>query len=185
MGMLAEELQLAGLVGGAEFLQEQSSEQVRENLHGEEEPWPARHPALSVERNAAAGHDHVQMRMVSERRTPGVQHGGDADPGAKMFGIGGDREYGLGSRFEEEIVDHGFILIGDIGDRPRQREHEVKVADGQQLGLALGEPLLGGGALTLGAMPITTAVVGNDGASAVHAARDVATERRRAAALDG
>jgi hypothetical protein len=32
-----------------------------------------------------------------------------------------------------------------------QREHEVEVADGQQFGLALGEPFLGGGALTLGA----------------------------------
>ena len=50
---------------------------------------------------------------------------------------------------------------------------------------ALGEPLLGGGALTLRAMPITTAVVGNDGVGAVLAARDVAAERCRAAALDG
>jgi hypothetical protein len=56
--------------------------------------WPARHPALSVERNAAAGYDHMQMRMVSERRTPGVQYRGDADPGTKMFGIGGDRQCG-------------------------------------------------------------------------------------------
>ena len=47
------------------------------------------------------------------------------DPGTKMFEIGGDRERGLGSRFEEEIVDHGFILIGDIGDPPRQREYDV------------------------------------------------------------
>jgi hypothetical protein len=127
----------------------------------------------------------MQMRMVSERRTPGVQHGGDADPGTKMFEIGGDRERGLGSRFEEEIVDHGFILIGDIGDRPRQREYDVEVTDRQQLCLTLGEPLLGGGALTLRAMPITTAVVGNDGVGAVLAARDVAAERCRAAALDG
>src|SRR6476660_2944609 len=86
---------------------------------------------------------------------------------------------------EEEIVDHGFILIGDIGDRPRQREYDVEVTDRQQLCLTLGEPLLGGGALTLRAMPITTAVVGNDGVGAVLATRDVAAERCRAAALDG
>jgi hypothetical protein len=33
----------------------------------------------------------------------------------------------------------------------------VEVADRQQLGLALGEPLLCGGALTFGAMPVAAA----------------------------
>jgi len=42
-------------------------------------------------------------------------------------------------------------VVGDIGDRIRQGEDEVEVADGQQFGLALGEPFLGGG-LALGAM---------------------------------
>ena len=67
----------------------------------------------------------------------------------------------------------------------RQREDDVEVADGQQLGLALGEPLLGGGALALWAMPVAAAVVGDDGVRAVLAARDMAAERRGAAALDG
>src|SRR3984893_17981501 len=77
----------------------------------------------------------------------------------------------------------------------RQREHEVEKADGQQFGLALGEPFLGGGGLTLGAMPVAAAVVGNHSMGAVLAARDVAPtgqarglkahERHRAAALDG
>ena len=82
-----------------------------------------------------------------------------------------------------------------IGDRTRQREHEVEIADGQQFGLTFGEPLLGGGALTLGAMPVAAAVVGNDSIGAILAARDMAPtgqarglkahERHRAAALDG
>jgi hypothetical protein len=61
----------------------------------------------------------------------------------------------------------------------------VEVRHGQQLGLAFGEPLLGGGALTLGAMPVTAAVVGDDGVRALLAARHMTAERRRAAALDG
>ena len=123
--------------------------------------------------------------MVGHRRAPGVQHGGDADAGAEMLGIGRDGEHGLGRGLEQQVVDHGLVLVGDIGDRRRQREHDVEVADRQQLGLALGEPLLGGGALTLGAMPVAAAVVGDDGVGAVLAARDMAAERRRAAALDG
>jgi hypothetical protein len=41
-------------------------------------------------REAAARHDHVHMRMMRHRRTPSVENGGDADPGAKMLRFGGD-----------------------------------------------------------------------------------------------
>ena len=34
-----------------------------------------------------------------------MQHGGDADAGAEMLGIGGDRGQGLGGGLEQEIVD--------------------------------------------------------------------------------
>src|SRR5262249_2240651 len=57
-------------------------------------------------------------------------------------------------------------------------------ADRQQFGLALGKPFSDGGALTLGAMPVTAAVVGNDRIGAVLAARDMAAKRHRAAAFD-
>ena len=60
----------------------------------------------------------------------------------------------------------------------------MKVRHRQQLGLALSQPFLGGSALTLGAVPIAAAVVGNKRMRAVLAARDMTTERRRAAALD-
>src|SRR4029077_9122684 len=74
----------------------------------------------------------------------------------------------------------------DIGDRSRQCEHDVKVADGQQLRLTLGEPCLGGSALALGAVPVAAAIVDDDhvGALVVLAARHMAAEHRRAAVLD-
>jgi hypothetical protein len=54
----------------------------------------------------------------------------------------------------------------------------------QQVGLALGEPLLGSGALTLRTMPVAATIVGDDRVGAVLAARDMAAERRGAAVLD-
>ena len=45
VGVVAEKLEAAGLVGGAELGQEQSPEQARENLHGQEEVRSARDPA--------------------------------------------------------------------------------------------------------------------------------------------
>src|SRR5258708_29073362 len=101
--------------------------------------------------------------MVCKRRALGVELGCESDPGAEMLGIGSDRERGLGRRLEQQVVDDRLVLVGDIGDRTRQREHEVEVADRQQLGLALGEPLLCGGALTFWEMTVAAAFVGNYG----------------------
>jgi hypothetical protein len=155
--VVAEEREAVGLVRRCEHLQEEPAEQAREHAHGEKERRPTSDPALAVVGQTAARHDHVQVRMVRHRRAPAVEHGGDADPGAEMLGIGGDRKRGLGRRLEQQVVDDRLVLVGDIGDRRRQREHEVEVADRQQLGLARGKPLLCGGALTFGAMPVATA----------------------------
>ena len=86
-----------------------------------------------------------------------MQHGGDADPGAEVLCIAGNGDQRLGRSLEQEVVDHGLVLVGDVGDLRRQREHDVEIADREQLGLALGEPILGGGALTLRAMPVASA----------------------------
>ena len=76
-------------------------------------------------------------------------------------------------------------MVSDVADGRWQREHDVEVGHREQLALALFHLLSGSGALALWAMPVTTAVVGDDGVLAVLAARDVAAKRRRAAALDG
>ena len=183
--MIAEELQAAGVVGGGELLQEQPPEQPREHAHGEEEAGPAGYPALAVQRDAAARHDDVDVRMMRERRAPGVQHGGEADPGAEVLRVGGDGDERLGRGLEQDIVDHGLVLVGDVADRRRQREDHVVVRHGQQLGLAVGQPFLRRRALALGAMPVAAGVVGDVRVGALLAARDMPAESRRAAALDG
>ena len=52
-----------------------------------------------------AWHDHVDMRMMGEHRTSGMENRGDADAGAEMAGVGGDGDQGLGRRLEQQIVD--------------------------------------------------------------------------------
>ena len=125
--------------------------------------------------------------MVGQRRAPGVKHRGDADAGAEVPGIGRDGGHGLGRSREQDVVDRGLVLVGDVGDGGRQREHHMEIRHRKQVGLAGGEPLACSSALTLGAVPVTAAIVGDDGVSAllVIAARHMAAERRRAAALDG
>jgi hypothetical protein len=59
-----------------------------------------------------------------------------------VFRIGTDGEQGLGGGFEQEIIDDGLVLIGDIANLGGHGEHDMEVGDGQEFGFALGEPLL-------------------------------------------
>jgi hypothetical protein len=104
-----------------------------------------------------------------------------------MIGIGRDGDHGLGRCLEQDVVDHGLVLVGDLGDWGGQREHDVEIRHRQELGLALGEPLLRGSALAFRAMPVTAGVEGDPGVAAlvVLATFNMATERSRAAVLDG
>ena len=179
---MAEELKL--VVCCDELLQEQSAEQAREHTHRQEEARPARDPALAVERDAAARHDHVHVRVMRHRRAPSVQDGGDADACAEVFWVDRDRGQRLGRGPEQNVVDDGLVLVGDSADRRRQGEHHVIVSYRQQLGFALGEPLLRGRPLALRAVPVAAGVVGDLRVRAVLAARNIPSESRRAAALD-
>ena len=87
---------------------------------------------------------------------------GDADPGAEVLGIGGDRQHRLGRGLEQQVVDDRLVLIGDVGDLGRQREHDVEVRHRQQLGLARRQPLACRRALALRAVPVAAAVVGDE-----------------------
>ena len=167
-----------------EPFEEQPAEQAREHAHRQEEAGPAGDPARSVGRQAAAGNDDVDMRMMGQRRAPGVQDGGEADARAQMLGIGGDGGQRLGGGPEQEVVDGGLVVERDGGDRRRQGEDDVVVGDRQQLGLAFGEPLPRRRALTLRAVPIAAGVVGDAFMRAVLAALDVSAERGSATGLD-
>ena len=128
----------------------------------------------------------MQMRMMGHGGAPGVEHGGDADLGAQVFGIGGDGDRRLRRRLEQQIVDHRLILVADVGDRRRQSVDDMEIADRQQLRLAFGQPLARGCRLALRTVSVTATVVSDDGVTTalVLAARDVTTERRCAAALN-
>ncbi len=114
--LLAVEVQAARGVQFEQPGQEQPAEQFSEHTHRQQKGRSGRHPALTVERDATAGHDHVDVRMVRQRRTPAVEHGGDADARAKMAAIGGDDEHGLRRRAEQQVVDRRLVLQRDVGD---------------------------------------------------------------------
>ena len=170
IGLFAEEGELAGLVQRDQPGQEQPAEESAQHPHRQEEGGTRRYPPPPIGRDAAARHDHVDMRMMRHRRAPGVKHGGDADAGAQMLWVRRDGHHRLGGGAEQQIVDDRLVLPGDVGDLGRQREDDVEIANRQQVGLALGQPVSRGGALALRAVPVAAGVIGDPDVAAVVAA---------------
>ena len=169
---------------GGEPFEKEAAEQAREDAHGQEEAGLAGDPARPVRRQAAAGNDDVDVRMMGERRAPGVQYGGQADARAEMLRVGGDRGQRLGGGPEQEVVDGGLVLERDRADRRRQGEDDVIVGNRQELRLAVFEPLPRRRALALRAVAVAAGVVGDAFVRAVLAALDVSAERGGATGLD-
>ena len=63
----------------------------------------------------------MQMGVMDKRLTLGVEDGEEADLGAKMARVGGDRAERVGDGAEEQTVDDGLVLGGDLGDQPEAR----------------------------------------------------------------
>ena len=112
----AEEVETMLVVGPVQLFEQQVPEPPREHFVGQQVAGTAGDPARAVEGDAAAGDDTVDMGMMGHCRAPGVENGGDAEFGAQAFGISGDRVQGLGRGLEHEVVDHGLVLPGDVGD---------------------------------------------------------------------
>ena len=90
--VLAKELQLTCLMRPLQLFEEAPPEQPREHSHGQEEPRPAGQPTRAVGRESATGNDAMHMRVMRQRRTPGVQHQRGADARPEVLRVSGDGE---------------------------------------------------------------------------------------------
>ena len=147
--MVGEEVQLAGGERFLQIVEEQSPEQARQDSDGQEEAEPATDPSAAVRRDPTAGDKTMQVGMVRQVLSPGVQHAQEADFGAEMDGIGGDGAKRLGRGAKQDIVDRRLVLEGDDGDLVGHRENDVEVLGVEQFCLAVRQPSGAGERLAL------------------------------------
>ncbi len=76
------------LVGFFKKREKLAAEQTAQDAHRKKEVVPARDPAGAVERDSAAGHDAVEVRVMMQVLPPSVENREEADSGAEMFPIG-------------------------------------------------------------------------------------------------
>jgi hypothetical protein len=126
----------------------------------------------------------MDMGMMGHRLAPCVQHGGDADLGAKPSGIGGDGLQCHGRDPHQQGIHGRLVLESDLGDCRRQGEDYVKVRDWQQIGDTGRDPLLARRPLALGTVAIAAGIIGDACQATIVAGIDVTAEPRRPASFD-
>jgi hypothetical protein len=127
----------------------------------------------------------MNVRMVLQRLTPGMEHRGDANLRTQMPGIGGDGGERLSGGAEQDRIDGGLVLEGDLARQRRQGEDDVEVWHRQQFGLSVREPFGACQPLALGAMAVAAGIVGDTCRAAIIALLDMPAECCRPARRDG
>ena len=124
----------------------------------------------------------MQVRVVPQCLPPSVQHGEKTE--ASREPPLADFQQCLGHGAKQDAVDDARVLQRQGAELMRQREHDMKVGDGQQVAQSLVEPLGSRRGLALRAMPIAAGVVGHLAMAALVALKHVAAQSLGAAGCD-
>jgi hypothetical protein len=181
----AGEAELAVREGAPERVEVLGAEDGGESADGEEEPGRRGDPAGAIGGQGAPGDDAMQVEVLGEILSPGVQDRRAAEVAAEMAGIAGEGGEGVGDGVEEQGVERTGIALGERVEGVRQGKDQMEVLDGQQFGAAGVEPPFLGERLALGTVTVAAGVVADlDGAAGV-ARVAMSTEGGGAARLDG
>src|ERR1700687_2264200 len=105
----------------------------------------------------------MDMGMEPELLIPGMQHGEEADFRAEVFRIASDFEKCFRTGTEQQIVDDFLVLQSQCCELRRKCEDHMDVARGEKFPATRFDPTFSGSRLTLWAVSIAAAVVGNSG----------------------
>src|ERR1700692_1890248 len=99
--------------------------------------------------------------MMPEVLTPCVQYAEQANIGADILRVASDLEQRGGTDTEEQVVQQSLVLQHECRQFMGQREHDMEVRHGQQLGGTRSQPSGACVALALGAVPVAARVIGD------------------------
>jgi hypothetical protein len=171
--------------GSAEAGHKLPPKDAAEGLDGQEEGVAILKPAGVISRQAASGNHTVDVGMVLQVLSPGVEHAEEADLGAEVTRIDSDFEERRGAGLEEQAVKEALVLIGERRQLVGEREDYMNVRNGQEFLAALRQPAVARPGLTLGAGAVATRVVRDGAMTTAKAAIPVAAQSGGAATLDG
>ena len=105
----------------------------------------------------------MDMGMEPELLIPGVQHGEEAEFRAEVLRITSDFEKCFCTGAEQQIVDDFLVLQSQWSKLRRKCEDHMDVARREKFPATRGDPPFPSSGLTLRAVPVSAAVVGDGG----------------------
>jgi len=156
-GSRQEELVVAK--GPTESAQEVVFEEGREDADGEQESRTGGNPVLMLERETSGWDEAMDVGMVEEILSPGVEDGEKTDIGAQVKRIASQSLQGAGDGGEELGIEQTLVGKEDRTQRFGDCKDKVEVGDGEQIALTGGQPLLTTMTETLRTVPVATGLV--------------------------
>src|ERR1700719_3996390 len=120
---------------------EPAAEAAAECLDGQEEAGRGIDPSGAIESEAARRNDVVDMGMMLEVLSPGMEHAEESDVGSQVPGTPSQFEHRRCTGAVEQVVEQPLVLQDKTGEFMGQREHDVEVGHGQQCSRTSGQPL--------------------------------------------
>ena len=89
---------------------ELAAEDAAQCVNRQEEAARGIDPSGAVESQAAGGNDVVNMGMMLEVLSPGMEHAEESDVGSQVLGIASQFEHRRGAGAVEQIVEQPLVL---------------------------------------------------------------------------
>ena len=164
---------------------EEGAEVLAQRLVREQEVVFGRDPGASIQTQAAAGNQIMNVGMKDQGARPGVEHAQHSQLRSQAFGMGRQILQGLGAGGKEQVQAN--LQMG-TDEKPegfgyREGDQEVRDREEQTLLLAL-EPIFGVSVAALRTMPVVAGMVAVVEPVAVRTAQELASQHGGAAEQD-
>ena len=176
------------IVGEARFLQgveEFGLEDSGEGFDREQEVMVGRQPGVMIGCQPTRGNEIVNVRMIGQVASPGVQDTDQAKLSADKTGILGQELRCSCGCAKEQVIDKCLVTAGEWAEGGGDGEGEHEVRDRQQEILLFLEPILGFIVLALWAMTVAAGVIAVLDLVAMRAGEGLSTQGRSTAQLNG
>ena len=145
---------------GAEPREVLPAEGAGQRADRKEKPGPAGDPARGVGGERAPGDQAVNVEMLAERLSPGVQDRSDAHRTAEAPWVSPEGEQRVRGGAEEQRLENAWVPPRQSVERMGECEDHMEVRDGQELRTPRGEPPFLDEGLALRTMAVAAGVVG-------------------------